>query len=679
MRLAVSASISENTHRQPSDAKHTPKARVPLVPVGLSFDARLNATVYTYRLETAAAQANGTYDGVRFAWIDQALRGLSENGTHVLYDWHLVGARLVCQTRPINYDQGRFAASDRSLAELWLVGAYTVRVALLEDAIASELMDRGDREQCAYGGYAQPILRTLYAVFGEYGLADLYLNRTVGWVHDSGILSYWLYWVDAVLDWVVRTAHLDTLFEVYAPTIAARLDEAIGWATTPNNGTARIPLTFFGDDERLGFEYEFPDELPEPQLAYRFVVLRTLRRVARVLEDPLVRDSAYADEAKTLATTYGAAADALERQLRHDHEPQLRDDDWLTTTRFGAHSAAEAASAGYFRNETAAAKERIVATIFGDPKTVPSWSAFNAYYQLLGLDALGATDAALALARATWGGNVAGGATCFWERFDPLWLPELLAGEAGAPPLGGINDIRTSECLAWSSGITAWLTESVLGVRPTSVGWRTWDAVPRYFFGETSTLTSVEGAVPTPLGRSAEARFDVRAGKHSIHVPAGTVARVGVPRMHAGLAAVSIDGVVAWQNETTVAAARGGVSQQRRASGGRRRPSSSPCGTEDDDARFLFCRVAAPGRHDIDVEYNDASAVVLDAGSRRRRRRRHSPRGGTTARFLGVDTATSGAAWIGRYGSRGYVVFGRVGDDEDRTANVRCFGRVESS
>eukprot|EP00635_Sarcinochrysidales_sp_CCMP3193_P004780 CAMPEP_0118891024 /NCGR_PEP_ID=MMETSP1166-20130328/1214_1 /TAXON_ID=1104430 /ORGANISM="Chrysoreinhardia sp, Strain CCMP3193" /LENGTH=878 /DNA_ID=CAMNT_0006829659 /DNA_START=84 /DNA_END=2720 /DNA_ORIENTATION=+ len=602
----VTCSLSENTRREPNKTA-----------TALPVYHKDNIT--TYRLRTSPEW----YEGIRYVWIEDSH---NEGGNSIKRqpdDW--LAARLVCQVRPTNY-RGSFEASDAELTRLWLTGAYTVKVALLRDGIASELMDRGDRQACNFGGYGQPILRTLYAAFGEYALADTFNNATTTWKHDDDIQSYWMYWIEAIFDWYDRTGYVDTL-RGYIPPMVQRLDSALALYALATTNDA--PLRMFGDDERLGFEFEWPNSLPEPQLAYRMVVLRTLRRFAAGMA--AINETA-------LGERYRAQASRL--------VDELRDDDSSWTSRLGVHSGADAATGGFMTPEEL--RHLVDRGVYEDPRTLPSWSAFNSWYTLLGLDALNLTDAALELTRRTWGWNVKVGATCFWERFDPLWLPWMAPGD---PPMGGINDIRTSECHPWSAGITAWLTESVLGITPTSPRFRTWDAVPRHFVGSreennNNALSWVNGSVPTPLGDAAGAWFDVTAGRHGVDVPAGTVARVGVPKMDSGLQSVAVDGEVVWTNG-----------------------SSSTGACAEEDPRFLFCRIDAPGRHAIHAVSSSPAALLVRheeeeeevfggelpsiVSARRRGRRRDR----ATTTFVGLDTVTSGN-WVGRYGSLGYVLFG---------------------
>ncbi len=66
-----------------------------------------------------------------------------------------------------------------------------------------------------------------------------------------------------------------------------------------------------------------------------------------------------------------------------------------------------------------------------------------------------------------------------------------LVGADGSPGFGA----STSLAHGWASGATAALSSYVLGVRPSSAGFRTWSVTPH-----AGTLSWVEGDVPTPHG-----------------------------------------------------------------------------------------------------------------------------------------------------------------------------------
>ena len=84
--------------------------------------------------------------------------------------------------------------------------------------------------------------------------------------------------------------------------------------------------------------------------------------------------------------------------------------------------------------------------------------------------------------------NAAGhGATTWWEKFNPAWPDDMKWALDQTAYL--------SLCHGWSSGPTTYLTENVLGVRPTSAGFATAEIAPQL-----GDLQWAEGDVPTPNG-----------------------------------------------------------------------------------------------------------------------------------------------------------------------------------
>jgi hypothetical protein len=135
-------------------------------------------------------------------------------------------------------------------------------------------------------------------------------------------------------------------------------------------------------------------------------------------------------------------------------------------------------------------------------------SRFSTFYGLYMLDALsmaGMYDQALEIALTYWGGMLDMGATTFWEDFNVEWMNNTARLDEFTPE--GMNDIhgsfgaycypsyRHSLCHGWSSGVTAWLSENVLGIKVIEAGCKTLKIEPHL-----GNLEWVEGSFPTPLG-----------------------------------------------------------------------------------------------------------------------------------------------------------------------------------
>ena len=104
-----------------------------------------------------------------------------------------------------------------------------------------------------------------------------------------------------------------------------------------------------------------------------------------------------------------------------------------------------------------------------------------------------------------YGGMLSVGATTFWEDFDMKWLEG--AGRIDEMPRAGLKDIhgdygkfcyksfRHSLCHGWSTGITAYLIETVAGIRPENAGMTVISVKPNM-----SGLKRVSAVFPTKYG-----------------------------------------------------------------------------------------------------------------------------------------------------------------------------------
>ena len=173
----------------------------------------------TYRLELNSE----LYEGVRFGWI------------HVqsfTSQWHITGIRLVCQTKPTNYN-GSFSCSDTMLTKIWYTGAYGVRLNLTKDYFGAILMDRGDR--ISWTGDAHPSQAASLVAFGNYDFVKKNIDNTSG--QNNGIRSYSLYWVLSLIDYFNYTGDTITL-KKYTDNASKKLDDALrSMEQTRNSGS----------------------------------------------------------------------------------------------------------------------------------------------------------------------------------------------------------------------------------------------------------------------------------------------------------------------------------------------------------------------------------------------------------------------------------------------------------
>ena len=152
----------------------------------------------------------------------------------------------------------------------------------------------------------------------------------------------------------------------------------------------------------------------------------------------------------------------------------------------------------------------------------------------------GRPDLAMEQMMATWGYMVdtdAGSTT--WERIN---LPN---GDLSASQLRYLFGDSASH--AWSTGATSSLSDYVVGIRPTSVAYRTWQVKP---FPQ--GLQWAQGRVPTAQGTIAS-RWESGDGvfRLTVEAPDGTTGTVAVPTLGA-TREIYRDGVLVWNGTSAV-------------------------------------------------------------------------------------------------------------------------------
>lgn len=428
----------------------------------------------TYRLELN----RDLYEGVRFGWIH--LQKLNQPA-------EIKNVRLICQIKPTNY-AGTFLSSDTTLNRMWYTGAYTVKLNLLKDHFGAILMERSDRH--SWTGDAHVSQAASMVAFGNYDFVKTNLIYTSS--QYNGIATYSLYWVLSLIDYFNYTGDSSLVLE-YLENACGKLDVAYEhYGKNPS-------LAFCGWDERLGAGFESSND--EGQCLYQMLSIRAWNEFANMMEQ--MKQDSY------LVNKYKGYANEKIKNLRKDKQ-------W--TRKMGLHSAAEAINAGF---TTKKEQSDLWYIAFADRQQRLSYSPFNQYFIMYALSGLGRFPEALNTAHDCWGGQLAYGGTTFFEVYRPSWNTISKPNDAPANNQCGY----TSFTHPWSAGITKWLSEEVLGIKPTSPGFFTCLIKPAL----SSNLTWVKGSVPTPLGE-IEASFDIISGECEVNIPSMVVATVAVPK-----------------------------------------------------------------------------------------------------------------------------------------------------
>lgn len=525
------------------------------------------------------------YEGVRFGFV------------HInSFDkpWHITKARVICQTKPTNYN-GSFKCSDPMLTKIWYVGAYGVKLNLLKDYFGAILMDRSDRH--SWTGDAHPSQAASMVAFANYDFVKHNINRTS--TQFNGIRSYALYWVLSLLDYYRYTGDTATLNH-YVGNVKGKLDDALNvYGKNPRLG-------YYGWDDRLGAGFE-NHSCPESQRAYKMLTIRACREFAQALGTHSFQDTS--ESSQETGEYYLKKADELMQEMRKD------DPDWYAD--FGLHASADAICTEITNSKEN--KQMFLNAGFNDRLQRLSYSPFNQYWVIQALALMNRYDEAYSSILDLWGGQIQYGGTTFFESFRPAW-GEML-GENDAVPNNQSG--YTSLCHPWGGGVTKWLTEEVLGIKPSSPGFKTFDVIPH--LGR--HLTSVEGKVTTPHGE-IKASFNVTTGECSIMVPEGTTGNFAIPKVEKNITAIKINGKLAWDSES--------------------HPITGIRASKE-DAEFVYFINVQPGTYQAVVSYI-GTTPSYDAGPYVYR-----------APFIKLDKKTQGN-WGGVYGKDGYALLNYHGN-----------------
>ena len=418
---------------------------------------------------------NDDYTGFRYAWFhfDRVVTPIKIDKINAVY-----------RVFPANY-VGSFHCSDPLLNKIWEIGAYTVRLNLAPDALGSILRpDRGDRYP--WMGDDRVSHHTLFDVFGDYWLArndfDFFVKPGSKNISINGIPGYTLDWVIALYDYTMYSGDLSAAIKHKADikSILTNLD------------TTGTPPGWLFTDWEPGLNVTSPRSV----MAFHIKYLQAAEagiQLAKAMHDP--QDVSDFTQRKNAMLSF----------LKQSP---------LWPNKFGRHSLADAILAGYAHSY---------------PKTLMSDTAtpYFTYYVVQALAEVGQDQRALDTIRKTWGRMVQLGGTSTWEFFQTPW-GKVYYGKRQPPELTDMINDTISLCHPWSSGATAWLSDHILGVTPTSFGFNTCQIKP--FFGN---LSYAYGAVPTPKGPIYVSWK--REGKKIVvkyHAPKGVTVHLVLPNWH---------------------------------------------------------------------------------------------------------------------------------------------------
>lgn len=524
-----------------------------------------NGSGDTYRLEINPA--NDYFEGARFGFI---------NVTKFDKPFTITGVRLVCQVKPTNYESS-FSCNNEMLNKIWYTAAYDVRVNFMKDYMAAILVERGDRH--SWTGDAYTTQAASLVAFGNY---DFVLQNMIDTEKaNNNIASYELYWVLSLIDYYQYTgdgaAIIDLLDEA-----DTRLDQAYALYDDYSKD-----LRFFGWDERLGAGFEY-DSKKENHDSYKMLAIQTWNDFAEIMDELGENE---------LAKKYRGYA-------REKTEELHADPDFYKS--YAMHTIVDAINAGVLPEE---AMESLAEEYFGDRVNRLSFSPFNQYFILQAMAETGHYDDALESILDMYGSQIEYGVTGLAENYKPAWNDVI--SQNG--PIPNDQSGYTSLAHPWGAGVLSWMSEEVLGIKPTKAAFEEFTVKPH--LGR--QLTQVSGDMYTPKG-VIEAAFDTDAGVAWLVVPEGATAVMGIPKVEKEVKSITVNG------------------------------KPAVIASEDDD--FLYIEGLTAGSYGFSIAYQGQTPAHVEG---------EISYPGT---FVGKDFETKGN-WGGVYGSEGYVLSAWNGAD----------------
>lgn len=367
---------------------------------------------------------------------------------------------------PVHHD-GNFECSDPALNKIWEIGAYTAHLCMQDD-----IWDAPKRDRLRWMGDLHVSGEVINDAFGDQFLMEQTLRRLREDAegssgpkgHVNGIPGYSCAWIGGMADYYRHSGKIDFL-RSQRNSLVSLMEYLRGELDDSGRFANRRGQWLFVD-----WAPEFNGDHPPARVATHLFLIHAIREGAfllKALGDPK-------------AIAYGKWAMQLEEIALNGFHSRV--DGWGKKRE--ANAMAAYVGLGGVRE----------AFILGpdSPAAKDVTSPYYNYYTLCGLSRIGQTQQAMDFVRTFWGGMLAEGATSWWEGYDPNWPKDHFHLHLQADDGTGTF---VSLCHGWSAGPTAWLTDWVLGVRPTSGGFNTCTIDPQL-----GDLGWAKGSVPTPHG-----------------------------------------------------------------------------------------------------------------------------------------------------------------------------------
>ena len=406
---------------------------------------------------------------------------------------------------PVKY-QGSFRSSDDKLNRMWMVGAYTAHLCMQDDIWDAPKRDRG-----RWMGDLDVSGRTIEDAFDDHFLMEETLDRLLGEApvthHVDGIAGYSAFWITGETEYYRHTGSRKQLESVHE-----RLVQLMRYMETELDDR-KLYVNTSKTFPFVDWSPELEADTPELRRATQLEFYDGFRDGIYLLRE--LGDTQNADTFQKMADELKAAAQKYLLDKSGSFGTR-----WQTNAYAVLSDVADASQYGAIWDNSLSSVGRIK---YNGLIITPYYN----YYVISAMAKMGHRAEALDWIRQYWGGMLDQGATSFWEGYDPSWYKQDFHLSLQADDTTGY---QASLAHGWSSGVTPWIMEQILGIQPRGPGFSQVDIRP-----DLLGLEWAQGGEPTPRGLLKVEIRKENGFKTTIDLPAGTIARVSVPVSAAGI------------------------------------------------------------------------------------------------------------------------------------------------
>ncbi|MGC2161996.1 MAG: alpha-L-rhamnosidase C-terminal domain-containing protein [Silvibacterium sp.] len=401
---------------------------------------------------------------------------------------------------PVTY-KGYFSSSDPELNQMWAIGAYTAHLCMQDDIWDAPKRDRG-----RWMGDLDVSGSTIEDAFDDHFLMNETLDRLLGVApiqqDVNGIPGYSAFWVIGEAEYFRHTGSVKQLESTHT-----RLVQLLHYMETELD-----QRDLFANQHHtwpfVDWSPELYGDTPEARRATQFEFYAAFSDGAWLLRQ--LHDTTNADLFQKRADAMKVAA-----------QKYLLDPSGSFGTRWQTNAYAVLSGVAD-PSQYPAIWQNALSSVGHVKYNALIITPYYNYYVISAMAKMSHRADALNWIRQYWGGMVNEGATSFWEGYDPSWYKgsdfhDSLQADA-------MSGYRVSLAHGWSSGVTPWLMEQILGIHPTGPGFSTVNIRP-----DLIDLQWAKGAEPTPNGMLGVAIRKDNGDVITIDLPPDTNARVSVP------------------------------------------------------------------------------------------------------------------------------------------------------